>query len=233
MKEVYAKTHRPLPAPLSELRFDAIFVFNDPRDWALDIQIIIDALVSSGGVLGTYSPRNGDRTLENSGWQSDSQPTLYFSNSDLLWSTPHPQPRLAQGAFQAALAGVWLRMTQGRDLRRVQFGKPSHETYLFAQDMLIRHHAATTRRRGSSVPPRLPLLRKVYMVGDNPESDIQGANQFQSNAYPRIEWHSILVQTGVWRSGRGIPVPMPRTLVHDVCEAVRWALTRESWPGIK
>ncbi len=60
----YYKTFtRPLPVPIhpespsTSLRIDAIFVFNDPRDWGLDSQIIKDVLLSKQGILGTLSAK--------------------------------------------------------------------------------------------------------------------------------------------------------------------------------
>ena len=78
----------PLP-PTSHLRISAIFVFNDPRDWALDTQLLLDLLLSSKGILGTLSPRNNNPNLPNRGYQTDTQPTLYFSNPDLFWASSH------------------------------------------------------------------------------------------------------------------------------------------------
>lgn len=41
------------------LKIDAIFVFSSPRDWGLDLQLILDLLLSHNGILGTSSPKNG------------------------------------------------------------------------------------------------------------------------------------------------------------------------------
>jgi HAD superfamily hydrolase (TIGR01456 family) len=228
MEELYAKAARPLPRPLYQpgvdisdaLKIDAMFVFNDPRDWALDIQIILDLLLSQNGVLGTYSPHNGDTTAKNHGWQSDGQPPLYFSNADLFWSTNYHQPRLAQGAFQAALAGVWSQVTSGHhELQCTAFGKPFATTYRYAERVLNKHRGQVLGRND------LAPLRTVYMIGDNPESDIRGANEFKSPL--GTEWHSVLVKTGVWRAEWGAPAHTPRTIVDDVKAAVAWALKRE------
>ena len=59
----YKNFTRPLPAPIDpkdpskSLRIDVIFVFNDPRDWGLDSQIIKDFLLSREGILGTLSTK--------------------------------------------------------------------------------------------------------------------------------------------------------------------------------
>ena len=93
--DYYSKTAKPLPVPVTpsnpdkSLKIDAIFVFNDPRDWALDTQIFLDLMMSKNGVLGTLSEKNGDKSLPNNGWQQDGQPKLIYSNpvcsSEPLW----------------------------------------------------------------------------------------------------------------------------------------------------
>jgi len=57
------------------------------------------------------------------------------------------------------------------------------------------------------------------MVGDNPESDIAGANA--------ARWKSILVRTGVYDPGQGPPSHHPTHEVEDVEQAVQWALGQE------
>lgn len=220
-EELYAKTARPLPG--LQPKIDAMFVFNDPRDWALDIQIITDLLLSDGGVLGTYSPKNGRRDLPNAGWQEGGQPPLYFSNPDLFWAAQYHYPRFGQGAFQAAMAGIWSEVTGGQaELRRTVIGKPYKQTYRYAERVLDAHRAQVLGNDGS-----MPPLGRVYMVGDNPESDIRGANDYESPA--GTDWTSVLVRTGVWTADRGPPSHEPRVIVDDVAGALDWALKQEGW----
>lgn len=216
MEELYAATARPLPNP--QPKIDAMFVFNDPRDWALDIQIITDLLLSAGGVLGTYSAKNG-----KAGWQSDGQPALFFSNPDLVWAAHYPLPRLGQGAFQAAIAGIWRQITGGEELRRTVIGKPHRPTYQYAERVLNQYRAQSLGADARGLAP----LRSVYMVGDNPESDIRGANDFHSPA--GTSWHSVLVRTGVWSPERGEPAHPPKMIVDNVAAAVDWALRQEGY----
>ncbi|KAK4102284.1 HAD-superfamily hydrolase [Parathielavia hyrcaniae] len=215
---IFTPTH-----PSSHLKVDAIFVLNDPRDWALDIQVITDLLLSHAGYAGTYSPRNNDPSSPNAGWQRDGQPPLYFSNADLLWSAGYHLPRFGQGAFQAALAGIWRRITGGKaELERVRIGKPYGETYRFAERVLGRHRSEVLRVMGHP-GSAAGKLRTVYMVGDNPESDIAGANGYSSGE--GTEWVSVLVRTGVWSEARGgglEGVYKPREVVDDVAAAVSW-----------
>ncbi|KAK3310869.1 HAD-like domain-containing protein [Chaetomium strumarium] len=246
----------PLPKPLyngsttsslsSHLKVDAMFVLNDPRDWALDMQIFTDLLLSSQGYPGTFSPRNNDRSQPNHGFQQDGQPALYFSNADLFWSANYHLPRLGQGAFQAALRGLWRRITEGKaELQATTIGKPHAGTYRFAERVLASHRrqmllGGRSKRDhehehghdhvdGERQMARLKL-KTVYMVGDNPESDIAGANEHDSE--DGAEWVSVLVKTGVWSESRGGRLEglfKPRAVVDDVMAAMKWALKREGW----
>jgi HAD superfamily hydrolase (TIGR01456 family) len=197
MMPYYKNFARPLPSPIdpaspeSSLRIDAIFVYNDPRDWGLDAQIIKDVLLSTRGILGTLSSKNGDMTLPNRGYQQDGQPVLYFSNPDLVWASKYHLPRLGQGGFREALEGIWAAITggptNGVHLHKTVIGKPYKSTYEFAEKRLVLH-------RRNLFGEDCTRLRRVYMVGDNPASDIAGSNNYESPN--KTDWASILVQTG-------------------------------------
>lgn len=225
----YYKTFaRPLPKPIDPtssakgLKVDAIFVFNDPRDWALDTQVIMDLLLSSQGHFGTLSDKNGRTDLPNHGYQQDGQPHLYFSNPDLWWAAAYHLPRLGQGGFREALEGVWAATTggssKGIELKKTVIGKPYQGTYEFAERQLLRNRS---RVFGTDLPP----LQRVFMVGDNPESDIRGANSYRSGF--GSSWESILVRTGVYSGGD--PAWKPTVVADDVQNAVQWALKSSKW----
>ncbi|KAJ5590972.1 hypothetical protein N7450_004944 [Penicillium hetheringtonii] len=225
----YYKTFaRPLPKPIDPtssakgLKVDAIFVFNDPRDWALDTQVIMDLLLSSQGHFGTLSDKNGRTDLPNHGYQQDGQPHLYFSNPDLWWAAAYHLPRLGQGGFREALEGVWAATTggssKGIELKKTVIGKPYQGTYEFAERQLLRNRS---RVFGTDLPP----LQRVFMVGDNPESDIWGANSYRSGF--GSSWESILVRTGVYSGGD--PAWKPTVVADDVQNAVQWALKSSKW----
>lgn len=173
--DYYASYAQPLPRPVQEdgflveggpLQIDAIFVFNDSRDWALDLQIILDLLLSQAGVLGTTSPLNSDRSLPNRGFQQDGQPPLYFSNPDLLWAAQYHLPRLGQGGFREALEGVWDALTGGEArgvrLQKQMFGKPYQATFEFAEKRLREHREELFELTGEDAKNG---LKCVYMVG--------------------------------------------------------------------
>ena len=183
----YAPHSRPLPFPavtttldlspeaLAEhLKIDAIFVFSDPRDWSLDIQLILDLTLSFNGYLGTLSPKNGDLSLPNKGYLQDGQPTLYFSNPDLWWAAKWHLPRLGQGAFREALKGTWRAVAgEGVKLDDVMFGKPNRATYEFAEKRLVAHRDLILSKRGMYGQRK---LKTVYMVGGECHSQSPGSD---------------------------------------------------------
>ncbi|KAL6713662.1 hypothetical protein ACLMJK_009127 [Lecanora helva] len=207
------------------VKVDAIFVFNDPRDWALDTQIILDLLLSHNGYLGSLSPKNNNTNLPNKGFLQDGQPPIYFSNPDLFWAAEYHLPRLGQGGFREALEGVWRAVTGGPDngvhLEKHMLGKPSQGTFAFAEKRLAAHRKDLLGKGMTKIG--MEGLKKVYMVGDNPESDVRGANEFNSPL--GSTWHSILVRSGVYSGGW--PAYKPQVVVDDVWDAVRWGMSKE------
>lgn len=236
-----------LNQPLVETSVAAIMVWSSPRDWCLDLQLTLDLLLSVNGLINTRSPKNGDPTLPNRGYLQDGQPQLFFCNPDLEWATQAAQPRLAQGAFREALRGLWSEATGGADLRYTICGKPTELTYQYGEGALkdwnSRHASAEgclasedcskqEREQGQRHGQQQQRLRghdhkdigTVYMIGDNPQSDIKGATAYQSRFGYR--WKSILVETGVYVSGT-VPAHTPTHIAENVKEAVRWALREE------
>lgn len=284
LHEFYDKQETlPLPKPIYDpsnpdikiedsLKISAILVFNDPRDWAVDVQLVVDLMLSHRGYLGTYSARNGrPKGPRGRRWQNDRQPALVFSNGDVLWSTGFHLSRFGQGSFAAAVEGAFNAVVARAEQRQrdspdrchldsIQFGKPVLATYIYAEQVLLSYMAklwpAATRVRGEdeqvgggseavasaesarATAYRRPLLRNVYMVGDNPESDILGANikNKRSKDDKGVRWTSCLVRTGVWKEEESPleklkGVWKPRVVNEDVRDTVNWALEQQGWPG--
>ncbi|KAI5927030.1 HAD-like domain-containing protein [Camillea tinctor] len=202
----------------------AILMWTSPRDWCLDLQLIRDLLLSEGGRIGTRSGKNGDGALPRHGFQQDGQPALFFSNPDVEWVTPYAFPRLAQGAFREALKAIWAHDTDGRaELQYTLYGKPSTTTYEYAEQALLDYHGSMSKEEEEEANSGKEI-RTVYMIGDNPESDIQGANGFQSSR--GLEWKSVLCETGVYVAGTE-PRHKPTYQARNVREAVQLALREE------
>ena len=110
----------------------AVFVFHDPRNWALDTQITCDILRNNGYVLPPSVLESTSRTLK--GGQADPV-SLVFCNPDLLWGNDYPTPRLGQGGFRVAFQSVYRELT-GNEYPYTQLGKPTVETYEYAEELL-------------------------------------------------------------------------------------------------
>ena len=194
-----------------EIEIEAVFVFADSRDWAGDQQIILDLCMSKNGRLGTRS--------EN----FDEGPPVYFSHNDVVWSTSHNLTRIGMGALRASLEAMFNAIT-GKDLKTIAFGKPQIGTFQFATRLLQQWRKDT---HGINAPPET-----VYFVGDTPESDIRGTNEFNDSDASKNQWYSILVRTGVFQEGTK-PRYVPKMTVDNVLDAVKHGIHRESQKELK
>lgn len=203
---------------LDSKRFDAVLVFNDPHNWGADIQIISDAINSVDGMLNTY--RN----------QNSSKPSIpiYFSNQDLLWANSYTLNRFGQGAFRILIRQLYTELNGGQALEDHAIGKPTTLTYDFAHHVLIDWlHKINTKDTSSTIqklpalglPPKQTPFSDVYMIGDNPASDIIGAQLYG--------WKSCLVRTGVYRDGAPLKHIKPTMIVDDVYQAVTSVLDQQ------
>ncbi|KAF2005752.1 phosphatidyl synthase [Amniculicola lignicola CBS 123094] len=186
-----------------EVEIEAIFVFADSRDWASDQQIILDLLMSKNGRLGTRSEK------------FDEGPPVFFSHNDVVWSASHDLTRIGMGALRVSLEAMFKAVT-GRDLETTAFGKPQIGTFEFATRLLQQWRKDT---HDIDSPPDT-----VYFVGDTPESDIRGTNEFDKHA--ENSWYSILVHTGVFEEGTK-PKYKPRATVDTVLDAVKHGIKLE------
>lgn len=161
------------PRDFSQVEIEAIMVFSDSRDYATDMQIIMDLLRSKKGRLGTVAEDPvADRI------------PIYFSQGDMLCPTEHPIPRMSQGAFRIGLEAMYKALT-GVDLERVVYGKPELATYKYADEVMASWM--------ETIHGEEKLPANIYMIGDNPASDIVGGNMYG--------WNTCLVRTGVFQGG--------------------------------
>jgi HAD superfamily hydrolase (TIGR01456 family) len=185
-------------------KIEAIFVFADSRDWAADIQIILDLAMSKGGYIGTLSET------------FDEGPPIFFSHNDIVWSAAHDNVRLGMGALRKMVEMLFKDLTKGVELETIAFGKPQIGTFEFATRLLQQWRKDEHR---INAPPET-----VYFVGDTPESDIRGTNMFNEKA--KNTWYSILVETGVYQEGTE-PTSKPMATVRTVLDAVKHGMERE------
>ncbi|KAL2109665.1 hypothetical protein VUR80DRAFT_2159 [Thermomyces stellatus] len=189
------------PRDFDRINFDAVLVFADSRDYATDMQITMDLLTSKDGRLGT---RSEDPIA--------TQLPIYFSQGDLVFPTEWKGgPRLTQGAFRIAIEAQWKALTGG-ELERVVYGKPELATYKFADEVIKSWMHEIHNER--TIP------ENIYMVGDNPQSDIIGGNMYG--------WNTCLVRTGVFQGGENDENnPASFGVFDTVLDAVQAAVRKE------
>ena len=190
------------PRDFSKLKFDAVLVFNDSRDYATDMQLIIDLVLAEDGLMLT---RAKDPVA--------SRIPLYFSQGDLVFPTNHKGPtRLTMGGFRIAVEAQYKALT-GLELERVVYGKPERATYTYADEVL--------KSWMEQIHNENKLPQNVYMIGDNPASDIIGGNMYG--------WNTCLVRTGVFQGPGDNDATNPANfgVFDNVLEAVKAAVRKE------
>ncbi|KFP35457.1 Cat eye syndrome critical region protein 5, partial [Chlamydotis macqueenii] len=209
-----------------------VILFGEPVRWETSLQLIIDVLLSNG---------NPGAELQDIPYPH--LPVL-ACNMDLLWMAEAKMPRFGHGTFLLCLETIYKKVT-GRELKyEALIGKPSTVTYRYAE-YLIKEQA---EKQGWMSP-----IRRLYAVGDNPMSDVYGANLYNNYLNNSVEsCESILVCTGVYRHNADVPSNAEQCtteavfhghrdfyfdpslveasyIVQDVNDAVQLAFKKEDW----
>ena len=218
--EKYVSKNGEIPA--SGLKFDAVMVLSDPRDWSADLQIVSDILTTDKGRLGTTENKELSKSIP-----------IYWSQRDFQWKTEYSLPRFALGAFREILYKVIAiiksptLVTLPKDLIKTDeevikakaikefeikkfidervMGKPEKIAYEFAEKELNVEFNSIYKNDDKFE------LGDVYMVGDNPLSDIIGGKNYG--------WKTCLVKTGVYNDEYDLQVE-PTNIVDNVEDAV-------------
>ena len=127
---------------------------------------------------------------------------IFVSNPDLVYAAQHCIPRITLGTF-AEFCKVAYKNYTGQDLEIEYFGKPFAPIYKECKERLEKQN----------------VKGPIYAVGDNPSSDIKGANAAGQ------EWVSILVKTGVYQ-GSEAPTYKPIKTCQNLLEAVESIITQ-------
>jgi HAD superfamily hydrolase (TIGR01456 family) len=131
------------------------------------------------------------------------QVELFIANPDFVYAGNYKLPRLTQGAFRECLCHLYKKLTD-RHLKFTEYGKPYKVTYDYAKELIKDKNCRT-----------------VYGIGDNPDSDIMGAN----NAGPNF--FSILVRTGVFQGEGNSETHPAKYVCHSIAEAYKFIEERE------
>ncbi|KAK2755967.1 hypothetical protein FQN54_005764 [Arachnomyces sp. PD_36] len=188
------------PQDFANMNIDAIMVFSDSRDYATDMQIIMDLLLSENGRLKTVAKDYTSQRIP-----------IYFSQGDLIYKTDHALPRMTQGLFRIGVEAMYKALT-GLDLERIVYGKPELATYKYADEVISSWMEEIHNEKS--------LPKNIYMIGDNPASDIVGGNMYG--------WNTCLVRTGVFEGeGNDEQNPANFGVFENVLEAVQAVVRKE------
>ena len=175
----------------------AVMIFHDPVDWGLEMQVVTDVMLGRQQYADIELQSINLETVKNQ------MVPFYVSNADIVYTSDHPYPRFTQGAFLEAFKSLFEMYTGGENINIIYCGKPFKVQYTAATATLtsLNDNKAITR---------------FYGVGDNPKSDIRGANDAGD------QWKSILVRTGVF-TGKGNDEQDPaNVVVEDILDAVEY-----------
>ena len=116
----------------------------------------MDVLMSKDGTIG--GPM---RT------SADPQPVpLYFSNPDITFADKYHHPRMSgQMPFIRSME-LMMRTIHDCQLEYIKYGKPSTASFNYATEVVEQQ-----------AKEREVDITNVYMLGDNPQGDIVGANR--------------------------------------------------------
>ncbi|KAL5326488.1 hypothetical protein ACEPPN_004174 [Leptodophora sp. 'Broadleaf-Isolate-01'] len=152
----------------------------EPNKPEQDKQLIVDLLLSEHGVVGTVSGKNGEPGFPNWGYQQDEQPGIWFG--------------VALPFRETLLQHFWEK-TSCAITNITTFGKPAPENFRMAEIQLLQWHHHI---HGADAPK----IDTVWMIGDNINDDILGANRYNfDETFSICSWKTILVDTGLYHPG--------------------------------
>ena len=196
-KQLKAQAERRLGMKLDSskpIAINSIFQITEVLHWEIPAQLCCDLMISTNGIPGTKRKDLSKQLL-----------TYHIANPDTVYQDVFTLPRYCSGTFLWSLLHLYKR-THNASFEYVQYGKPNKTIFDFAK-----------RRIAKQYPNR--KISRYYMIGDNPDVDIKGANDLGIT--------SVLVRTGIF-TGKGNDKRYPAKIVCDnVYEGVKEILNRE------
>ena len=150
------------------LKFDAVIMNTASPRMGSFIQIVLDIV----------SAKDGSLKGEKRGPKDPQAVTVITTNPDFMFQHEYATPRFGPKSIELMLDSV-CQEAYGYKVVYERYGKPDVASFDFAE-LLLKKRAKEQNIR----------ISNMYMIGDNPLSDIEGAN--------RAGWISILVKTGVF-----------------------------------
>lgn len=158
----------------------AVVVVETPENWHEDLQVVCDLLRSTGDI---------NELAED----NKQHVKLFNCNFDFTYAEHFHTARFGPGAF-IQLLDVLFHESTGRHIEIIRHGKPNKPAYGIAAKKLQAQLDALAKELPGG-EQKSHKLKHVYAVGDNPKSDVRGANSAGNI------WRSILVCTGVYKGG--------------------------------
>lgn len=172
-------------------KVSAIIQLADLNKWELNMQLFSDLLISPDGIPGKVLPKNSPQKVD-----------YHLACLDLLYMDRFTIPRFACGSFFFCLQYLF-KKKYGREIKFYDYGKPSPIIYNFAKKEILKRNRK---------------VNSFYMIGDNPEVDIKGAN--------KSGFHSILVRTGIFKGENSKLFPANK-VVNNVNDAADYIISRK------
>lgn len=133
---------------------DLILILGEPVNWECSLQLLIDVLMTNG------DPRDKFKFVP------EPHLPIIACNKDVTFKGSAMLPRFGNGAFLECLEALYMKITKKKLVYEAIMGKPYLIQYKFAAEQIQR------------LSPNGKPINKFYIIGDNPEVDIKGANVF-------------------------------------------------------
>lgn len=184
-----------------QISISSIFQVSDVLRWELPLQICCDILISKNGLPGTI------RSIDNK-----YQVPYHLSLDEIDYKDKFILPRYAGGAFFSSVQFLFDKMYK-RKIQYQLYGKPSPKVFDYAINVINKK----VNKIGKS-------LGNLYMIGDTPQTDIKGANNYERDGKGI---YSILVRTGMFKGGINDKKNPAKKVVDNFYEAIRFILKKE------
>lgn len=191
---------------------ELILILGEPVNWECSLQLLIDVLMTNG------DPRDKFKFVP------EPHLPIIACNKDVTFKGSAMLPRFGNGAFLECLEALYMKITKKKLIYEEIMGKPYLIQYRYAAEQI------------QKLSPNGEKIDKFYIIGDNPEVDIKGANVFldylnnenpKNNLYHRHHHHtkqnrvsiqpveSILVCTGVYNPQNDLLFHVRKLFAHQ------------------
>lgn len=173
------------------LKFDSVLTMTDVSRWERSVQVLCDILISKDGIPGSIRTKDEKQVVD-----------MHAACKDLVYKDSFSLNRIANGGFVISLETIFKKLYH-QEIQYKIYGKPSRIIFDYAIEDIRKEHNC----------------ERFYMIGDNPEVDIKGANNSGIK--------SVLLRTGVWHKHHNCPENPASYIVNGVKDAVDLILDLE------